>query len=255
MKDPTMKNLVKMLMASSLLIGVAPYGWANSKPQLTQAAKMERAKMEETRGDLARLHEDNYRAVAYYRMALRDDRHNAALFNKLGIAELQLNELRAARKYFGQALKYDPTLIPAMNNMGAAFLMDKKYKPALGYFKQALALDESVAATHVNLAEAWMGLGKIDYAMTEYSRALELDPDVLSAAQGGTLAQVSSPEERARISFLIAKAYIRRGNLDGALDYLGRAKALHYRDLDKVYSDPDFAPLWKDPRLVKVIKG
>lgn len=249
-----MKNLVKILMAASLLACAAPHGWARSKPQLTQAEKMEQARMDETKGDVARVRQDNYRAVAYYREALRYDRKNASLYNKLGIAELQIHEQRTARKYFGEALKYNPTLIPAINNMGAAFLLDKKYKPALGYFKRALALDQSVAATHVNLAEAWMGLGKIDYAMTEYARALQLDPDVLSSAQGGTLAQVSSPEERARICFLIAKAYIRRGNPDGALDYLGRAKDLHYRDLDKVYSDPDFAPLWKDPRLAKIVK-
>ena len=78
---------------------------------------------------------------------------------------------------------------------------------------------------------------------------------MLSNSQDGIQARVTSPQQRARVSFLIAKMYMKRGNIDGALDYLRRAKELHYPDLDKVYSDPDFTPLWKDPRLKKIVKG
>jgi tetratricopeptide (TPR) repeat protein len=120
--------------------------------------------------------------------------------------------------------------------------------------KQALALDETQAATHINLAEAWIGLGDTDRAMTEYTRALELDPDALSENENGVLARVSTPEQRARTAYILARTYAKRGNLEGALDYLQRAKEGHYPDLAKVYSDPEFAPLWKDPRLAKIVK-
>jgi tetratricopeptide (TPR) repeat protein len=151
-------------------------------------------------------------------------------------------------------VKIDPRHISAINNLGVIALLEKKYKPAIVYFKQALALDESIASTHLNLAEAWLGLGQNDRAMTEYSRALELDADLLSTNQDGVIAQVSSPEQRARIYFMIAKSYMKRGNPDGALDYLDRAKELHYPDLHKVYTDPDFAALLTDPRLAKIVK-
>jgi tetratricopeptide (TPR) repeat protein len=165
-----------------------------------------------------------------------------------------LKEGRQARKNFQQALKIDPQFTSAINNLGAVALMDKKYKSAVGYFKQALARDELVAATHVNLAEAWLGLKEVDRATTEYMRALELDPDVFSNDQGGSHLLLSSPAQHARIDYLVAKSYMKRGNLDGALDYLDRAKKLHYPDLNKVYSDPDFAALWQDPRLAKIVK-
>jgi tetratricopeptide (TPR) repeat protein len=132
--------------------------------------------------------------------------------------------------------------------------MDKKYKSAIGHFKEALALDESNAHTHINLAEAWMGRGEIDHAMTEYARALELDADVLSTNPEGVQAQVVTEGQRARVSFMIAKMYMKRGNLDGALEYLRRAKDLHYPDMGKVYKDPDFTALWNDPRLPKIVK-
>jgi tetratricopeptide (TPR) repeat protein len=94
----------------------------------------------------------------------------------------------------------------------------------------------------------------MDRAMTEYARALELDADILSDSDNGAFAQISTPEQRARISFLIAKAYIKRGNVEGALEYLRRAKEGHYPGLGAVYTDQDFAPLWTDPRLAKLIK-
>jgi tetratricopeptide (TPR) repeat protein len=208
----------------------------------------------EERGDLARLRENYSLAAAYYYAALRVSRQDASLYNKLGVVELQQGQRGQARKNFTLALKYDPKFISAVNNLGAVALLDRKYKPAIGYFKQALAMDETVAATHLNLAEAWMGLGETDRAMTEYGRALELDADILSSNQGGVIAQVATPEQRARIAFLIAKSYMKRGNIEGALDSLRKAKELRYPELSKVYSDPVFTALWEDPRLAKIVK-
>ena len=86
--------------------------------------------------------------------------------------------------------------------------------------------------------EAWIGLGKVDREVTEYGRALEFDDDILANnAQVGVWAQIRIPEQQARFAFLIAKAYAKRGNVDGALDYLQRAKDLHYSELADMYKD------------------
>jgi tetratricopeptide (TPR) repeat protein len=90
--------------------------------------------------------------------------------------------------------------------------------------------------------------------MTEYARALELNADILSSSQDGVIAQVRTPEQRARIAFMIAKSYMKRGNIEGALEYLRRAKDMRYPDMAQVYTDPVFTPLWNDPRLAKIIK-
>jgi len=104
------------------------------------------------------------------------------------------------------------------------------------------------------MAEAWAGLEQTDRAMTEYARAMELDPDVFSSNGNGVFAQVRTPEQQARVNYLIAKAYASRGNLDGALDYLRRAKSGHYPRIAGVYSDKEFAALWHDPRLEQIVK-
>jgi tetratricopeptide (TPR) repeat protein len=247
-----MKKLT--MMAASLMVCAAQFATAARAADGPKPDKLQAARLAEQKGDLARIHANYDLAAAYYQDAIHNDRHNATLFNKMGIAELQLNQKGMARRSFQQALKFDPQSDAAISNLGAIALIEKRYKIAVNYFKQALALNESSATTHVDLAEAWVGLGEIDRAMTEYARALELDADVLADAPGGSQIQLTTPAQRARINFLIAKSYMKRGNIDGALDYLNRAKELHYPDLAKVYTDQDFAPLWQDPRLTKIVK-
>lgn len=249
-----MKRLTMILAATSLLVCAASYGWADPAATPSAPDNLDRAKAAELKGDLARARTNYETAATDYLEALRTDRQNTMLYNKLGIVELQLQQRSTARKYFKLALKYDPRNFSALNNLGAVACLDKKYKSSVSYLKQALALDESSASAHLNLAEAWMGLSEVDRAMTEYSRALELDADVLSSDHAGFQAQVSTPEQRARVSYLIARAYAKRGNIEGALEYLRRAKDGRYADLAKVYTDQEFAALWPDPRLAKIVK-
>jgi tetratricopeptide (TPR) repeat protein len=215
---------------------------------------MEAARVSEEKGDLDRLHKDYQSALSHYESAARYNTKSPDLYNKMGIAELQLNQRSAARKDFLRAQKLNPQFFPPLNNIGVLDLLDRRYKSSINYLKQALALDETNAHTHLNLASAWMGLGEVDHAMVEYARALELDADVLSTTPEGTVAQVQTPEQRARISFLIAKMYMKRGNLDGALEYLRRAKEGYYPEMSSVYKDPVFTALWDDPRLAKIVK-
>jgi tetratricopeptide (TPR) repeat protein len=249
-----MKRLVMMLAVMSLMMGAAAYGKTSSVSDAAKKDKIEAARLAEEKGDLDRIHQDYAAAVSHYESALRVNSKSADLYNKLGIAELQLKNWGGARKDFSKSLRYNPQFFAPLNNMGVLDLLDKRYKASISYFKQALALDETNAHTHLNLAGAWMGLGETDHAMTEYARALELDADVLSTTSEGTVAQVASPEQRARVSFLIAKMYMKRGNLDGALEYLRRAKDGRYPDMASVYKDPAFTALWSDPRLAKIVK-
>ena len=251
-----MRTLILMMATAGLLAGAATNSWAHAAADQSKAAAAQQtAKNYEFKGDVARARDDNASAAAWYGAATRYDKNNAALYNKLGIAQLKSGNMNGARKAFGDAVRRDPTLVDALNNLGAVDCLQRRYKPAVRYLKRALALDETKAAAHLNLAEAWMGQKQLERAMTEYARALELDADILSSSdKEGVFAQITTPEQQALIQFLIAKAYAKRGNLEGALDYLKRAKESHYRQIASVYTDPVFAALWKDPRLTAIVK-
>jgi tetratricopeptide (TPR) repeat protein len=249
-----MRRLLTLLAATSLAICAAPYSGAESSLDVPRPDALQVAKTAELKGDLERVHNNYLLAISYYNQALRADPKNPQILNKLGISELKIGDRSQARKNFSQALKADPRNISALNNLGALAYLDKKYKNAVKYLKQALELDESSAPAHLNLAETWMGMNQIDRAMTEYARALELDADILNESEAGVSARVSTPEQRARVNFLIAKAYAKRGNIDGALEYLKRAKEGKFPEMGRVYKEQEFAVLWTDPRLEKIVK-
>ena len=246
----------RMWIVGWMAVAVATAGYAKSNvfADLPRLEQIKIAEAAELKGDLSRLHEDYGAAVNYYRAALKASPGSAKLENKLGIAYLQLNNRGPARKAFLQAIKFDPYSVNALNNLGAVYCLDKKYNPAIRYLKQALALDESNASAHLNMAESWAGLGEMDRAMTEYARALELNADILTGTREGVMVHVNTPEQRARVDYLLAKAYAKRGNMEGALEFLERAKENHYAELAKVYEDQVFAGLWADPRLQKIVK-
>lgn len=249
-----MPRLTTVVTALVLMSSSSAYGWRSPFRDLPTGISPDAAKTAEQKGDIARARNDYVVAAVYYRQAVRIDSKDPQLYIKLGIAQLKQAQTGAARKSFLQALKYDPRNGDALNNIGAVYCVEKKFKPALRYLRQALEINEENPGYHVNMGEAWAGLSQIDRAMTEYTRALELDPDVFSSDEGGVVAQVRSPEQRARMDYLIAKLYAKKGNVDGALDYLSRAKNGHYPKLGDVYVDKEFAALWQDPRLEKIVK-
>lgn len=254
-----MKTLILMMATASLLVNSPAVVRADtaadgSAPPKAETAR-QTAKTYELKGDVARAKEEYSAAVDWYFVALRYDSRNAVLYNKLGVAQLKLGQMDTARRSFAQAVKHQPDYVEALNNLGATYCLERKYKPAVRTLKQALALDEQRAVTHLNLAESWMGMKQIDRAMTEYARAIELDADILNSAEAqGITAQIATPEQQALVDFLIAKAYAKRGNVEGALDYLQRAKQGHYKDMASVYTEPEFSILWKDPRLATIAK-
>ena len=208
----------------------------------------------EKAGDQARAIKDYTLAIDYFQAALRKDRKNAVLYNKLGLAELRKDDLSSARLHFERATKVNSKYAEAVNNIGAVYYMQKNYGSAAKYFKKAVALSETDATFHVNLGAAWFSQKKMERAIAEYMRAMELDPDALRHdSRTGISAQISSPEERAQYSYLLAKAYAKRGDIEGCLQCLKRAKEDGFRNLANVYKDEEFSRLRENPRLQEVV--
>ena len=239
---------------TAILLGAGTLAMGEMPTDRGTPDKKTLAQVAEQKGDMARTHKDYEAAFGFYSDASRLDPRNAAIVNKMAVTKLQLHDRPMARKLLRHANSLDPKNTSVLNNLGAVYYLDKKYEQSIKYLKQSLALDETNATCHLNIAESWLSLGQMDRAMTEYARALELDADILTTAQDGIVAQVRTPAQRARINYFIAKAYARRGNLDGALEYLQRAKDGHFPDLRQLFDDKDFAALWNDPRLEKIIR-
>ena len=241
-----MRNTILKIMLLAMLMTLSRYSAATAAPEqgTIKMDTMTVAELEKA-GDQARSVKDYVLAIDYFQAALRKDRKNAVLYNKLGLAELRKDDLSSARTHFERAVKVNSKYAEAVNNVGAVYYMQKNY---------GSAANETDATFHVNLGAAWFSQKKMERAIAEYIRAMELDPDALRHDnRTGVSAQISSPEERAQYSYLLAKAYAKRGDIDGCLQCLKRAKEDGYRNLANVYKDEEFSHMRENPRLQEVV--
>ncbi len=192
-------------------------------------------------------------ALDYYRAALRKG-PSAALHNKIGITELQLARMKEAKRDFQRAIKTDRNYADAYNNLGVIHYLQKKYGDAIKQYRKAIALREDSASFHSNLGTAYFSRKEFTQAATEYTRALQLDPEVFERqSRSGVTAKMSSPQDRAHFSFVLAKMYARAGNLDRCLSHLRRALEEGYKGFDEVYKADEFAAVRKDPRFAELM--
>lgn len=209
----------------------------------------------EARGDVLRARLAYSDALTCYRTALRKASKNAALYNKAGIAELQLKDLKGAQKDFERAIKYDSKLADAYNNLGVVFYVNRAYNDAVSRYQKAIALDSKIAVYHANLGAAWFTQQQIDKAVAEFSRAMDLDPEILMRPTrgAGASARLASPEERAHFFYILAKLYAGRGQVDNCLQCLEKAKEGNYPGIHDVYKDREFEAMRQDPRLKEIM--
>lgn len=250
-----MHYLKLTILVVAMLIGFRGSSVASSEPQQAAPGKVDTMSVAELEkaGDAARATKVYDQAITYFEAAIRKDKKNATLYNKLGLSQLKVNDTASARLSFEKAVKRNPKYADAMNNLGAVYFVQKNHSSAARYFKKAVALDETRPVFHVNLGAAWFGQNKLDRAMAEYARALQLDPTILDQKNsGGMTAQVSTAEERARYNYMLAKLYARLGDTEECLRCLKKAKEEGYHSLANVYKDEEFSRLRQDPRMAEI---
>lgn len=208
----------------------------------------------EQRGDDLRAGKFYLDAIDYYRAALKKDPNNARLYNKVGIALLQMHRFDDAKKEFQRSIKKDRAYAAAYNNLGVIFYQARKYSKAIDQYQKAIKFDQSSASYYSNLGTAYFAKKQIDNAMTAYGQALQIDPDVFEReSRTGVAGYISSPEDRARWEYVLAKLWAKAGNTDRSLEALRRAMEDGYKGINEVYKDSEFAGLRKDPRFAELM--
>ncbi len=213
-------------------------------PENASAAELE------STGDQLRLSKAYNDALDYYEAALKKNPQSAGLYNKMGIAELQLLHYSRAEKYFERACKLDPAFPEAVNNLGATFYTRKKYGKAIKLYQKAIKLREDSAPFHSNLGIAYFAKKEYQKAAPEFARALQLDPEVFERpSAAGIGLRLISPQDRARFSYVMAKLYAEHGAYDLSINYLKKAIEGGYAGVTEALQDKEFAQLRKDPRF------
>ena len=193
-------------------------------------------------------------ALDYYNAALKKDKNDGRLLNKIGITELMMQRYKEAHKAFERAIHFDGKYADAYNNLGVLMYESKKYGAAIKDYEKAIARDNSSASFYSNLGAAYFSKKEFERSVIAYQHALELDPDVFErTSRAGVQAQLPSPEDRARYDYTVAKLYAKMGLSDQSLEYLRRAIEAGYKGLKNVYKDAEFAQLRKNPRFSELM--
>ena len=206
----------------------------------------------EERADELRANKNYLDAIDYYDAALK--KHpTAVLQNKVGMTYLAMGNLGKAQKSMQKSIKLDKQYAEAYNNLGVVFYLRKKYGQAEKNYKKAIAIRES-ASFHSNLGTVFMEKKEFDKGMAEYGKAFELDPDIFErSSRSGVSARMSSPDDRARFFYFLAKLYASKGEAEKSLLYLKKAMEEGFPDIDNVYKDAEFATLRKDQRFTELM--
>jgi tetratricopeptide (TPR) repeat protein len=207
----------------------------------------------ERQGDQLRAQKRYLDAIDYYDAAIAK-KPTAIVYNKKGIALLFLQKNHDAKKCFEKALSVDKESAEAMNNLGFMAQIEKRYSRAIKYYEKALAVRPNSPTFHYNLGAAYFSKHKYDQAAEQYRTAYQLDPEIFQrVSKTGIMAQSSSPQDRAAFSFMVAKMYAQAGDVTHSLEYLRKAMEEGYKNIDKVYTESEFATLRTDPRFADLM--
>ena len=105
----------------------------------------------ERSGDNLRAQKLYLDACDYYKAALVKKPDTAAVYNKLGIAELQMRRWPEAKKDFERAIKFDHDYSDAYNNLGVVYYEARKYGKALDKYQKAIQIRDDAASYYNNI--------------------------------------------------------------------------------------------------------
>jgi tetratricopeptide (TPR) repeat protein len=204
----------------------------------------------EMQGDIMMAHQRYIAALDAYRQGPED---SAVLWNKMGIANHHMFNLKDAQKDYEKALKLNPSYPEALNNLGAVYYGQKLYHDAERSYKKALKLSPKSAMFYSNLGTAYLAESKYKKGAECYRTALALDPNVFESDPAARIAETGPTHEIATLNYLLAKTYAQAGRKTEALLYLRKAIDEGFNDRKKLLEDKEFAILRDVPEYQQMI--
>jgi tetratricopeptide (TPR) repeat protein len=227
--------------------------WLTIQPHLPDPAVTSAAQLE-TVGDVLRARRFPEEALKYYVYALQRGGNQATLMNKLGVTELDLRHIAAARAYFQQVVRLQRKDAQGWNNLGAVEYLDGHYGGAISDYRKAIKFDKRSATFHSNLGTAYFEEKDFNKARGEFDVALKIDPEMMEHhGSTGVSAHMLSPADHAHFCFEIARLYAHRGDETQMLHYLQLASEGGFDVLGEMHDDSVMAPYRKDPRVLTLV--
>lgn len=229
--------------------------WLTIEPHLPDPATASAARLELT-GDVLRARRFPEDAVEFYLAALKRGGQEAALMNKLGIAELELRNVPIARAYFQRVVLLERKNARAWNNLGAVEYSDGRLRSAISDYGHAIKLNPEEATYHSNRGTAYFEAKNFERARREFDVAFRLDPQLMDhTGTAGLEVHMLSPSDHARYLFELARLYAHRGDEIQMLHYLQMSSEGGFDVEREMGSDDVLARYRKDVRVLTLVRN
>jgi tetratricopeptide (TPR) repeat protein len=229
--------------------------WLTVQPHLPDPATASPEKLEQA-ADILRVRRFPEDALDYYGYALQRGGKEAPLLNKIGITELELRNVGAARVYFERVVRLNKKDGQAWNNLGAVEYLEKNYGRAISDYSRAIKLEKRSAIFHSNLGTAYFEQKDYKDARKQFEIALQIDPDLAHHdGPSGVTAHMLSPEDRARYCFEMARLYADHGDEVNLMHYLTMASEGGFDVLSEMNGDKVLGRYRKDPRVLLLVRN
>jgi tetratricopeptide (TPR) repeat protein len=233
--------------ADTAALGSSATPDANQKPMSPREAA-------ELHADLFMARKEYSEAIRAYEALLTNDRYDAQILNKIGVAYQEMIDLHNAEKYYKKAMKADKTFASAVNNVGTVEYEKKHYGKAVKYYNKALKIRTDMATIYTNLGYAYFEQKKYLDAVMSFRQALKIDPTVFDQhGEGGAVVQQRTTTDPGLFYYFVAKSYAMAGDAEHAAHFLKLARDDGYKEFTSCSKDPAFAKVIKDPRVQAVL--
>ena len=196
-------------------------------------------------------------ALEYYNYALQRGGDQAMLLNKMGITEMELQNLMQARAYFQRVVKLKKKNADGWNNLGAVEYLERRYRNAISNYDRAIRINKKESSFHSNLGTAYFDLKQFDSARKEFEIALKLDPEMFDRRRmaAGVTAHLLSPEDHARFCYEMARLYAKNGDEANMLHSLQMASEGGFDVAGEMGRDNSLSMYRKDPRVLTILQN
>jgi tetratricopeptide (TPR) repeat protein len=227
---------------------------SSATPDVSPQQPLSPRQAAEMHADLFMARKEYREAIRAYEALLTNDRYDAQILNKIGVAYQEMIDLHNAEKYYKKAMKADKTFASAVNNVGTVEYEKKHYRKAVKYYNKALKIRTDMATIYTNLGYAYFEQKKYLDAVMSFRQALNIDPTVFDRrGEGGATIQQRSTTDPGLFYFFVAKSYAMAGDAEHAAHFLKLARDDGYKEFTSCSKDPAFAKVIKDPRVQAVL--
>ena len=178
-------------------------------------------------------------AIAEFQRAVELDPAYAAAHLNLAYAYERSGRVEEAIAGYRKALALDPNNLYGLNNLGVLYDRKGLYDEAIATLEKALGIDPANSAVRKNLENA-----KRNQAIVREGEGR------IAEAQKAVTARPRDP----KAAYALARVYASLDRKEPALEWLARALALGFDDLEFVRNDPVLLGLRTDPRFQQLLK-